>query len=161
MLFDLAWRDALVRFGAFGPDEFDPDNEGFIGINYGYPYLNLSVQRVLGVRMPGASPDVIDSSFFGTTAGVPTYQPDPRDESPRHTERVTQVISKIMATTELPRLDEDRRKARTGRNSTDRHFSARRTSRARSSRRTSFARHASHAPQIESRRYHDASFHRT
>lgn len=106
MLFDLAWRRALVRFGAFDEDDFDPDHPVFLGIFYGYSYLNLSVQRVFGVRMPGASPDVIDASFFGTTQGVPPYQPDPRDQSPEHTQRVTRVIGEILSTTEIPALDQ-------------------------------------------------------
>jgi pyruvate,water dikinase len=110
MLFDLAWREALMRFGAFDPDEFDPDKEEMLGIFYGYPYLNLSVQRVFGVRMPGASPAAIDASFFGTTEGVPPHEPNPRDESPRLTERITQKIGEILSAPGIPRLDDDRRK---------------------------------------------------
>lgn len=110
MRFDQAWRKALVRFGAFDLDEFDPDHEVFIGVFYGYPYLNVSVQRVFGVRMPGATPELIDESFFGGQEGVPPYEPDPRDQSPEHTERVTQRIGGILATTELPHLDVEERK---------------------------------------------------
>lgn len=110
MLFDLAWRKALVRFGVFDMDEFDPDNEEFLGIFYGYPYLNLSVQRVFGVRMPGASPDLIDASFVGTHDGVPPYEPDPRDDSTEHTARVPAVIGEVLSTTGIPRLEDDRRR---------------------------------------------------
>ena len=82
MWFERAWRDALVRVGAFDLDEFDPDQQEILGVFYGYIYLNLSVQRVFGVRMPGASADIIDASFFGGGAvDVPPYRPDPRDES--------------------------------------------------------------------------------
>jgi phosphohistidine swiveling domain-containing protein len=108
MLFDLAWRKALVRFGAFNLDEFDPDHEVMLGVFYGYPYLNVSVQRVFGVRLPGATPDLIDASFFGTKEGVPPYEPDPRDESSEHTGRITRVIGEVLATTQIPRLEEDR-----------------------------------------------------
>ena len=96
ILFDQAWRKALVRFGAFDLDEFDPDHEQLLGCFYGYPYLNVSIQRVFGVRMPGASPDLIDASFFGGQEGVPPYEPDPRDESPRHTEQITRVIGEVL-----------------------------------------------------------------
>ena len=87
--FETAWRSALARVGAFDVDEFDPDHQELVGVFYGYIYLNLSVQRVFGVRMPGASADIIDASFFGGGADeVPPYRPDPRDESPEHTARI-------------------------------------------------------------------------
>src|SRR5262249_15553710 len=108
MLFDLAWRKALVQFGAFDMEEFDSDHEEFIGVFYGYPYLNVSIQRVFGVRMPGATPELIDNSFFGEQEGVPPYQPDPRDESPEHTQRITKVIAEVLDTSEVPKLAEDR-----------------------------------------------------
>ena len=84
---------ALVRVGAFDVDEFDPDQQEMVGVFYGYIYLNLSVQRVFGVRMPGASADIIDASFFGGGADeVPPYRSRSRDESPEHTARITQTI---------------------------------------------------------------------
>lgn len=73
--FERSWRRALVRFGAFDLDEFDPVNKELIGVFHGYPYPNLSVQRVLGVRMPGASPGIVDASFFGSNADVPPASP--------------------------------------------------------------------------------------
>jgi phosphohistidine swiveling domain-containing protein len=106
-LLDKAWKDALVRFGAFDADEFDKDNNiETIGIFYGYPFLNLSVQRVFGVRMPGANPDVMDAAFFGPAAeGVPPYQPDPRDESPEHTAKILKTIEWALSVDHLPEID--------------------------------------------------------
>lgn len=109
MDFDVAWRKALVRFGAFDEDEFDPDNPELMGMFYGYPYLNLSAQRVFSVRMPGASPDLIDDAFFGTRSDVPPYEPHPQDDSPEHTARIVRTIQTILSTTTLPVLDEHRR----------------------------------------------------
>jgi phosphohistidine swiveling domain-containing protein len=109
MGFDLAWRGALVRFGAFDMEEFDADHEELLGIFYGYPYLNLSAQRVFGVRMPGATVDLIDASFFGgSSVDVPPYEPDPRDESPEHTHRMTETIGWVLTVESLPTVDEDR-----------------------------------------------------
>lgn len=101
MPFDIAWRRALVRLGAFDDAEFDPDHEVMIGVFYGYPYLNVSVQRVFGVRMPGASPAVIDESFFGHQEGVPPYQPHPQDDSSEHTARLTDKIGEILTAPDL------------------------------------------------------------
>ena len=78
--FEDAWREALARVGAFDVDEFDPDHQEMVGVFYGYIYLNLSVQRVFGVRMPGASADIIDASFFG---GGSDDVPALRARSPR------------------------------------------------------------------------------
>jgi rifampicin phosphotransferase len=103
--FEQAWRNALVRFGAFDPDEFESEDEVFIGIFFGYPYLNVSIQRVFGVRMPGASVDLIDASFFGGQEGVPPYQRDGRDESSQHTERITNMIGAILSAAEAPDVD--------------------------------------------------------
>ena len=112
MWFERAWRDALVRVGAFDLDEFDPDQQEILGVFYGYIYLNLSVQRVFGVRMPGASADIIDASFFGGGAvDVPPYRPDPRDESDAHAARIGETIGWCMGVERLPGLDDDREQA--------------------------------------------------
>ena len=50
------WRDALVRFGIFDYDEFDADNNETIAILGGYCYLNVSITRIMGVRLPGLTP---------------------------------------------------------------------------------------------------------
>lgn len=47
---------------------------------------------------------------FDQEEGVPPYEPDPRDESPEHTERVTQRIGRILGTTELPHLAKEEHK---------------------------------------------------
>jgi pyruvate,water dikinase len=92
------WRDALARFGAFDPDEFDPDNNEIIGVFGGYCYLNVSIARILGVRTPGLSPEMIDATFFGTQPGIPPYQPQPTDERPDLTERVGATLQWILTT---------------------------------------------------------------
>lgn len=106
---DVAWRRALARLGAFDLDEFEHDDGELLAIFHGYPYLNVSAQRAYGVRMPGATPELVDHAFFGTGAtNVPAYRPDPRDDSPVHTEWLSRTIAEIMATTELPYFDKVR-----------------------------------------------------
>lgn len=102
LYFDRAWRKALARFGAFDEDEFNPDHPELMGMFYGYPYLNLSVQRVFSVRMPGFNPDLLDEAFFGRRDDVPLYQPHPRDESPEHTARLARSIDQVLRTVEPP-----------------------------------------------------------
>jgi phosphohistidine swiveling domain-containing protein len=103
---EAAWRKAVVRFGAFSHDEFAHDDFEMIGVFYGYPFLNLSVQRVFGVRMPGANAEMMDAAFFGAgSEGVPPYVADPRDVSPEHESRINEAIARLMTVEHLPELD--------------------------------------------------------
>ena len=101
------WRDAFERFGVVELDEYDPDNNEVIGVFGGYCYLNVSLSRIVGVRTPGLTPEIIDATFFGTQPGVPPYQPQPTDERPDLTERVGGTLQWILTTPDLPELMEE------------------------------------------------------
>lgn len=92
------WRDAFARFGAVDFDEYDPDNNEIIGVFGGYCYLNVSLSRIVGVRTPGLTPEIIDATFFGTQPGVPPYQPQPTDERPDLTERIGATLQWVLTT---------------------------------------------------------------
>ncbi len=98
------WRDAFARFGAVDLDEYDPDNNEIIGVFGGYCYLNVTLSRILGVRTPGLTPEIIDATFFGTQPGIPPYQPQPTDERPDLTERVGATLQWILTTPDLANL---------------------------------------------------------
>jgi pyruvate,water dikinase len=102
------WRDALVRFGAFDEDEFEPDNLNTLGVFGGYCYLNVSIARVMAVRTPGLTPELMDQTLFGSS-DAPPYEPRPTDESTEHTGRVQQTLQWILTAEELPELLEDQR----------------------------------------------------
>lgn len=104
------WRDAFVRFGVFDHDEFDPDNLEILGVFGGYCYLNVSISRIFGVRVPGLTPELVDRSIWGEMPGVPPYSPRPTDESPEHTERIQQTIGWIFTTQDLPELRDDQQR---------------------------------------------------
>ena len=73
-----AW--AWIHMGTFKEGEFlwsKPETYGNWG---GYFFNQVSVGRVFGYRMPGASPEAIDISFFGQNPTVPPYVHDPRDD---------------------------------------------------------------------------------
>jgi len=98
------WRDAFARFGVIELDEYDSDDNVIIGVFGGYCYLNVSLSRIVGVRTPGLTPEVIDATFFGTQPGVPPYQPQPTDERPDLTERVGATLQWILTTPDRPDL---------------------------------------------------------
>lgn len=73
--------EAWISLGTFEQDEFlwtKPETFGSWG---GYFYNQVSIGRVFGHRMPGATPDAIDISFFGQNPTVPPYVQDPRDDN--------------------------------------------------------------------------------
>ncbi|RZL85034.1 MAG: phosphoenolpyruvate-utilizing protein [Rhodococcus sp. (in: high G+C Gram-positive bacteria)] len=102
------WRNGLIRFGAFDKDEFDSEHDEMIGIFGGYGYLNVSVSRVMGVRMPGSNPDLVDQSYFGSQPGVPPYDPRPEDVNSALTARMGEIINWAMTADGLPELEEYR-----------------------------------------------------
>jgi len=86
---EVGFREALYDMGVFTPDEFRPVGQGdAIGCFGGYVYINVSVNRLIGVRIPGLTVEAIDASFFGEQPDAPPYRSDPRDEN---AERSAQV----------------------------------------------------------------------
>ncbi|QAY62287.1 phosphoenolpyruvate-utilizing protein [Xylanimonas allomyrinae] len=107
------WAEALARFGAFDTDEFTPGVMETLGVFGGYAYLNVSVTRIFGARVPGMSPEAVDQTFFGSQAATaPPYAPGPDDESPVHAERSARTLEWILAATELPEQAASREKVR-------------------------------------------------
>lgn len=108
------WRKALAEFGAFDEDEFRPLSEGIEiqGMVHGYVYLNLSNLRVFGVRMPGASAELMDRTYLGERADVPAYDPHPDDDAPGYTERILKTVERVFATESRPDFVEDAAKAK-------------------------------------------------
>jgi phosphohistidine swiveling domain-containing protein len=106
----LAWEQGAVpgvadgwcSLGGFLPEEFrSPVPESF-GNWGGYFYNQVSIGRVFGVRAPGATPDIIDESFFGKNSSVPSYVEDPRDESPERSAAIGEVFGAVLGATEQP-----------------------------------------------------------
>jgi pyruvate,water dikinase len=107
-------RDSYISIGALDYDEFvDPELPDLFKIFGGYPYNPLSMTRILGARMPGASPEMIDKAFFDERDEVPPYEPQPWHESAEHEARLGASMGWAMSTDALPELDSDKALART------------------------------------------------
>jgi len=100
------WRDAYERFGVFDRSEFSDSQIEILGVFGGYAYLNVSVSRIFGVRVPGLTPEMVDYSLFGEQPDVLPYQPTPTDESPEHTARIADTLGWILTAEDLPELVE-------------------------------------------------------
>ncbi len=102
-------RDGYISIGALDYDEFvDPEMPELFKVFGGYPYNPLSMTRVLGARMPGASPEMIDKAFFDERDEVPPYEHQPWHDSPKHEARLGASMGWAMSTDSLPELDSDK-----------------------------------------------------
>ena len=78
-------RDAYIDLGALSYDEFEnPESPDLFKMFGGYVYNPLTMTRILGARMPGASPEMIDQAFFDERDEVPPYEEQPWHISPQH-----------------------------------------------------------------------------
>jgi pyruvate,water dikinase len=102
-------RDAYIRIGVLDWDEFeDPAQPELFKVFGGYAYNPLSLTRILGARMPGATPELIDQAFFDDRAEVPPYEHQPWHDSAVHEERLGASMAWAMSVDALPDLDADR-----------------------------------------------------
>ena len=106
-------RDAYIDLGALSYDEFeDPESPDLFKMFGGYVYHPLPMTRILGARMPGASPEMIDKAFFDDRDEVPPYEEQAWHVSPAHEAKLGESMGWAMSASELPELEADRRMVR-------------------------------------------------
>lgn len=106
-------RDGYVALGALDVDEFvEPSSPDLFKVFGGYVYNPLSLTRLLGARMPGASPEMIDQAFFDDRDEVPPYEEQAWHTSPEHEAKLGASVEWAMTATALPELDADQILAR-------------------------------------------------
>ena len=109
-------RDAYIDLGALSYDEFeDPEAPDLFKMFGGYVYNPLTMTRILGARMPGASPEMIDQAFFDERDEVPPYDEQPWHISPSNEAKLGESVGWAMSAQSLPELDADRDMVRTQR----------------------------------------------
>jgi rifampicin phosphotransferase len=106
-------RDAYIWIGALDYDEYEnPPLPDLFKVFGGYPYNPLTMTRVLGARMPGVTPELIDKAFFDERAEVPPYEEQPWHVSPEHEAKLGASMGWAMSVESLPDLEADRDLAR-------------------------------------------------
>jgi phosphohistidine swiveling domain-containing protein len=103
--------NGFVAFGVVQPEEFAVDPPEVFGNWGGYFYNQLSLPRVMGVRMPGASPEAIDLAYFGDHPGVPPYTPHPDDDDEERSAELANTMAWVMSTSDFPAQEESSRAA--------------------------------------------------
>jgi phosphohistidine swiveling domain-containing protein len=96
--------DGFVSFGITRPEELAPDHQIF-GNWGGYFYNNLSLSRLMGVRMPGVDVDAIDRAYFGDHPEVPPYEADERDEDPDATAKLAVTLERVLSAEGWPAME--------------------------------------------------------
>lgn len=104
---EAGWREAFVRFGGFTPDEYGDEPKVIVGVFGGYCYLNVSLIRILAVRLPGMTVEAMDHQFFGE-ADAPPYAPRLSDRDRWATLRLGRTLVRTLRATALPELDGDK-----------------------------------------------------
>jgi pyruvate,water dikinase len=102
-----AWKKALYQIGAFEEHEFRPGMMDIEAVIHGYCYINLSIQWVFGVRMPGADPEAMSREYLGTRADAPVYVAHQDDQAPHLTERMGTWVQRMLTTDPRPWLEQD------------------------------------------------------
>ena len=111
-------RDGYIRIGALDFDEYEnPHRPELWKMFGGYPYNPLSLTRVFGARMPGATPEMIDEAFFDDRDEVPPYDAQDWHESAKHEAKLGESMAWAMSAEALPFLDDDKELARSLRES--------------------------------------------
>lgn len=108
---ELGWRRGAIEIGFLTEADFDDQDFNLVGVFGGYAYFNAGLMRLLGVRTPGLSPDLIDRQFLGE-ADVPPYSRKPGDRNLRATVKVIGSALRTLRATSVPRTEAMRQTAK-------------------------------------------------
>jgi len=107
------WRDAFVACGVWDHDLYDKDAAYNILPAFGsYLYINMSLMRLFGVRLPGMTAEAVDLQYFGSMPGIPSYDSERRgfDVSPQFSAKAGAWLTEdVLGVTDLSDYDADRK----------------------------------------------------
>lgn len=107
------WRDAFVACGVWDDALYEKSGVPITVLPaFGsYLYINMSLMRLFGVRVPGMSPEAVDLQYFGDMPGIPSYESEQRDfdEAPEFEAKAgAWLTEQVLGATGLPLYDKDR-----------------------------------------------------
>jgi phosphohistidine swiveling domain-containing protein len=106
-----AQAEVLVETGLLRPVEATGPSLSS-GVFGGYLYLNASVMRLFGIRMPGISWRDADKQVMGDTSGIPPYRPSKGDRNIAATISISRYSVKLFRQPDLAALDQARVEAK-------------------------------------------------
>ena len=93
----------FAEFGVVDISEYDLVPLQVFGNRGGYFYNPMSLSRLMGERMPGATAEAIDKAYFGDHPGVPPYEPHPDDVNEAQSAKLAETMGWVMTTPSFPR----------------------------------------------------------
>lgn len=93
----------FAEFGVVDISEYDLTPLQVFGNRGGYFYNPMSLSRLMGERMPGATAEAIDKAYFGDHPGVPPYEPHPDDVNEAQSAKLAETMGWVMTTPSFPR----------------------------------------------------------
>jgi Phosphoenolpyruvate synthase/pyruvate phosphate dikinase len=106
------WQDAFVACGVWDHDLYDKTVDRNILPAFGsYLYINMSLMRLFGVRVPGMGAEAVDLQYFGDMPGIPSYESEKRDfdDDPAFSEKAgAWLMQEVLLAEGLPAYDADR-----------------------------------------------------
>ena len=110
---EAGWRDAFVNCGVWDQDIYDTAvDHNIIPAFDSYLYINMSLMRLFGVRVPGMGPEAVDRQYFGDMPGIPSYESERRDfdDDPQYQAKAgAWLMEKVLGATSLAEYDDDRK----------------------------------------------------
>ena len=110
------WRAAFVACQVWDHDVYDDAVEhNPLACFGGYLFINMSLMRLFGVRVPGFSPEAVDFQYFGDMPGIPSYESEARpfDESEEWSARAgAWLVGEVLGAKDLASLDAERANVR-------------------------------------------------
>jgi pyruvate,water dikinase len=92
----------FAEFGVVDLSEYDLTPLQVFGNRGGYFYNPMSLSRLMGERMPGATAEAIDKAYFGDHPGVPPYEPHPDDVNEVQSAKLAETMGWVMTTPSFP-----------------------------------------------------------
>jgi pyruvate,water dikinase len=110
------WRAAYVACQVWDQDVYDAGVEhNPLACFGGYLFINMSLMRLFGVRVPGFSPEAVDFQYFGDMPGIPSYESEarPGDESEEWSAKAgAWLVGEVLGGKDLASLDAERAEVR-------------------------------------------------
>ena len=106
------WKAAYVACQVWDDDIYDSAVEhNPIACFGGFLFINMSLMRLFGVRVPGFSPEAVDFQYFGDMPGIPSYESEARpfDVSEEWSARAgAWLVGEVLGGKDLASLDAER-----------------------------------------------------
>ena len=105
---DEPFTRSVLASGVLNAADIEEGPTCFGGVFGGYMYLNVSINRVMAIRLPGVSIEQADVTFLGSEGLAPPHRPHRKDKNLLATLRAIRTGWKMLNTSSVPELEADR-----------------------------------------------------